>query len=349
MRWLCGLCLLLFSLSACAPDTASVSLTPTAPNFAALINQKRIQGDLHGALYYVQAAGAANGWTPALHEMAGDLWRRMGATREALPHYEAAAQDNNPNTLRILADMYLKTGQPAEALQTILKLLQLIPSDAWANYQAGLLLAPSDPRRARDYLSRVVLDDSYAGIAQPILTLLREQPDDTFISFRVGAALAQAEQWLYAELAFQYAADINYPYPEALAYVGLMRDFQGEDGGDEIAAALAMRPNNSTVRMVDGLHRRAKQEYDGSLIALSGALALDPRNPALHAEVATAYQLLGRYDQAEYWYRSALTLSAADPDFKAALDAFYTQRDTFTQDALEQIFIATPALPQPPD
>ncbi len=136
----------------------------------------------------------------------------------------------------------------------------------------------------------------------------------------MGKALADAKLWPYAELAFSLSSD-----PLAYAYGGFARDMQGKDGSSQIDTAVALEPNNAQVRLMQGLHLRMNYDYPNSLKAIIQAVALDPENPALYAELGKAYQLTGDLTTAEHWLKYAASL---DPHFQPLVDAFYNDEKT---------------------
>lgn len=286
------------------PEPTSVpTLTPEQAS--------RQRGQWVQALYWLEAGAAAEGWTVTRYRQAGDLWALLGDVTRALPYWEAAAaQTQEATLLRQLASSYLSMQRWADARRTLDLLLTADPDDLWAAYQAGLLLAPYDPLRARDYLQRAAGSAAYAPAAGLLLDLIGEGPGDPLISMRVGAALMALELWPYAEQAFRYAAEATAPNPEALAYAGLARHQQGKDGEPWIEAALALGPDNPAVHYVSGLHLRARADYAASLQAIITAALLDPLNVSLYSELATSYRLAGDEQRARHWQAVAEQLGA---------------------------------------
>src|SRR5262245_42846102 len=166
---LIGLAIFL-TVSSATPNFASVpTLHPDAIEYtlSSETQYHRSRGDLQAALFYVDVQANQDGWSAALHEEAGNLWRDMGDLSRALPHWEVVAQlDPQPDNLRRLADLNLQAGDWGTAYQYLEQLLQLVPDDTWGLYYGGLLLAPSDTRTARDYLNRVTSSETYGTQAQ---------------------------------------------------------------------------------------------------------------------------------------------------------------------------------------
>ncbi|MCU0514612.1 MAG: tetratricopeptide repeat protein [Anaerolineae bacterium] len=312
---------------------------PPAPDWLRQAQQARAAGVPQAARYALLRAAAANGWTAALHRQAADLWLSLGAAERALPHDEATARlDPDPPLLRRLTTAYLQAGRAGDALATLEMLLRLTPDDAWAHYQTGLLLAATDPRRARAALGRVVFDDAYTVVAGALLAVLRDEAGSPAQGFQAGAVLARYDLWQHAEWAFQYAADAGYPFAQALGYAGLMRELQGKDGRTAIRQALQLDPNSADVWLIQGIALRRRESYTDSQAALLTALTLEPNNAAIHAELGASYRAAGAMADAAYWLQSAVRVSGDNPQMVQALTDFYADEAQFLpQQALEAL------------
>ena len=307
------------------------TLHPEAVDYglASQIQYHRSRGDLQAALFHVTVQAHQDGWTTDLHEQAGNLWRDMGDLSRALPHWEVVAQTNpQPDNLRRLADLYLQAGDWGTAYTYVEQLLQLAPDDEWGLYYGGLMLAPSDFYTARDYLTRAAKSTVYGEDARNVLAVMGDDASDGLISIRVGAALATLGEWSLAENAFQVAAAMNYPFPEAVAYVALMRVQQQLDGSIWLNQALALDDTNPDVRYVEGLYWRALEDYDKAYNAFLIAIILDPTIPEYYAELGNTYRIAGNLGEAEYWLLAALAISDNHPLIQQALDRL-REEETF--------------------
>ncbi len=263
------------------------------------------------SLYQLEAQAARTGWTPENRRMAGDLWYNIGDLPRAVAYWETIPAD--ARLLRDLSQAYIDLQRWAEADASLSELLPLLAPGAadraWALFQLGLIRASYDPQAAAQLLRAA--EPSYGASVLPLLPVLEAGADP----LRAGLALADAELWAYAELAFSSSTD-----PLAKAYAGLVRDMQGKDGSASLRTALALLPESPQAHFIYGLHLRLKFDFAGSLEAITQAVALDPENPALYAELGRAYQLLGDFASAERWLKFAVSL---DSSFQALLDAFY--------------------------
>lgn len=292
---------------------------------AALIQRAQAQGRPQQALYYLQAQAAHAPWTAAEWWLAGDLWAQMGDPVRALAHWATAAQmEGSPQRWRTLAQTYLAQGRIEETYAALEAMLALEPESSWARTRYGLILAASDPLRARPYLQAASLDPDYGAVVRLLLGLLNT-PDDPALPLQVGLLLAAQEHWALAEYAFRYAAAWNYPMPLAEAYVALMRVRQGRSPDLWLQAALDAAPEDADVRYVQGLVLRALGDLIGSSQAFFGAILSDPSNAAVYAELGYTYRLRGDLQEAEYWLELAIDLSGNDPALRDALARFYAE------------------------
>jgi tetratricopeptide (TPR) repeat protein len=283
------------------------------------------QGRLMQALYQIEAAAAETGWTAKSAQTAASIWDAMGDVTRALPYWELAVSlaPEEEIALRRTAEIYLEFQRWPEAEESLNRLLALTPGDTWVHYHLGVLQIAFDPTRARDHLIAAASDAAYSDVAFELLTAVSITTPDSTSAMEAGLILADHDAWPYAELAFQQAAALGEPYPEALAFLGLARDQQGKDGGDVIERSVALSPTNPQVRYIQGLHLRGEADYAGSLEAFFRAMASDPNSPAYAAELGEAYKLVGDFGIAEEWFKAAVTLSNDDPRFQGLLDAFY--------------------------
>ena len=283
------------------------------------------------ALYHLEADATFNGWTVDAHIRAGNLWRDMGDRTNALPHWEAAnANHPNANLLRQIAEIYIERGEWGTAWERINTLLELAPNDAWSLYHAGLILAPSDPVTAYGYLGQVAaLDNEFSETAQNTLNAIGETETNSDVILRVGTSLASAEEWSLAENAYQYAADVYYPFAEATAYVGLMRILQGKNGEAWISEALALDDSNANIHYIAGIYWRSAGEFLLSENELIQAVLLQPDNPTFHTELGNTYRAMGNPLDAEIWLQTAVIISNEAPLMVEALESFYEEDEAF--------------------
>lgn len=295
-----------------------------------LIEGNRQRGRVMQAIYQTESLALRSGWTVDLLQKAGDLWQEAGDLTRALPYWQAAAALGDVGILRRLAQTQLDLQRWQDALNTLTQLIELDPDDFWAHYQLGLIRAAFDPHAAETHLRIAGRSPDYGEVTAAVLRVL----DDPL---NVGITLAEAEIWPYAELAFQHAADLGQSYAEALAYTALMRSHQGKDGSAWIEQAVRVDSQNPRVRYLHAIYLRLSKDYDASLEAMIQAVALDPQNPILYAELGIAYRLVDDLKNAEYWLEFAVDLSNNDPRYRQMLDEFRAAETSRIDELLQSL------------
>lgn len=277
-------------------------------------------------LYRIEYQAAQEGWTFDSHRRAGEIAYDLGDWSTAATHWQAALllRPDDLNMLRRVADLTLDLQQITPAVDTLRHLVSLNPNDTRSHYYLGLLLAPVNRIEAINHLEQIADDSAFGTIVPDLLTVLRENTGGFAPAFQVGQIFMQHELWFYAEHAFQQALMLGQGAADVQAYTGLVRSMQGKDGDAWLAQAVALEPENSTVRYLEGIHYRNQRNYDASIAAFTLALTYDPRNPAYYVELGNTYLQTGDLMSAEYWLKQAVVASRSDPQFQTILDQFYT-------------------------
>jgi tetratricopeptide (TPR) repeat protein len=308
------------------------------------VSEKPIQ-----TLYRLEERAAVGGWSPAMHAQAGDLYFQIGDPTTAIEHW-SLAKFSDVTALRRLAELSLDTGTLGVAIDTLETMLEVDPDNAWAHFQLGLLLAASAPSTAANHLSRVADEALYASQAFDLLAAIIGGDSDQPIGMRVGLVLVRHKQWLAAEQAFKQAAALAYPYPDAEAFLALVRESQGKDGEAALQKAIDLGPDSPQVHYVSGLMLRQRGQLDASREEFALAVGLDPNNPAYYAELAQAHRLMFDYDVAEYWFTIAVSISENNPVFQELLAQFYAEDgDKLILGSLESMHDAVDVLPTDPN
>jgi protein O-GlcNAc transferase len=278
-------------------------------------------------LYRISAEAAQNGWTAAAHREVGELYYELGDLENAAGHWQAAllSEPQNLNLLRRLAETYLTLEEWTSAADTLRKLLRIIPNELWAHYRLGLILAPLNAQDAIFHLEQVETTPAYGEIATRLVLVLRSTLDEAPKAMQIGIVLSEHEQWAEAEAAFLQAAELGYPDPVAMAYVGFARGMQGKFGESWIQQAVAIDPVNATVRYLEGLYLRGRGEYAKSIDAFSLAIAFEPDNPAYYVELGSTYRKISDLSSASRWLQQAVVISDYDPEFQNILSDFYLE------------------------
>lgn len=301
------------------------------------------------ALAQIEAEVRQVGWTDDLHTQAGALYDRMGNSAAAAAAWEQVANADAAVTRR-LADAYLTLEAWPDAVDALRQLLDFEPQDSWAHYQLGLILAAVDPYAAQEHLTAALNVPAYAATGSRLLATLHDHAGEPLVSMEVALTLFEARHWSHAAVAFEQAALLRDPYPEALAYLGLTRSRQGKAGAEYLAAAADSAPDNAYVWYANGIYLRDQRQFDASLDALARAVDAAPDNPYFMAEMSMAYRLLGDVQAAEYWLRTAVNTSGNAPEFQQMLVLFYAEEGyTLNDEGLRLLSEASQSLPDDPD
>ncbi len=96
-----------------------------------------------------------------------------------------------------------------------------------------------------------------------------------------------------------------------------------------LAAALALRPNDSIALLGKAAILRRQGKFDEAIGVFQKALTLDPRNTLLASEMASTYMALSQYAVAEQTFQRALALDPANVNARAhfALTIVYRSGD----------------------
>lgn len=277
------------------------------------------------ALYQVEAAAQANGWTPELSWLAGDLWKEAGQPQVALPYWLAAAETIDDASLwQDIAKAATDAADWPAAVGAWDRVAALSPQNTAAQFQRGLLMAALDPEAALDSLAHARQDIAYQEISDALRAAITGAADDIHRRTRVALVFVERELWLYAHLAFEQMVMNGTDTPLVEAYYGLATDQIGGNGDAFVYAAVQRAPDDPQIRLLEGLHLRARRDDAGSIAAFTAAAALDPTSPALLAELGTAYRLAGDFASARHWYEQAVTLSNGAAPFTQLLQTLTT-------------------------
>ncbi len=279
------------------------------------------------AALYLRQLVALHGWTPDLYRTMADIAIAQDERQQAILYWQASLNGTKDDisTLRMLVAYAISDREWDAAVDRLNRLLAVSSNDEQTLYQLGLLLAPTDPLIGFGYLERAAADPQYREAASAINTTITNHRSDppTVLSFEIGLALMNLRLWPYAERALTVALSQGPKTPAAQALLGVTQDQQGRDGWALIDRALAFAPADAMVNYAAALHWRLKGDVDRALTALARAQSLDPRNPAIAAEIGLAYQKKGRLNDAALWLNMALALAPNNQGFRTLLATFY--------------------------
>jgi tetratricopeptide (TPR) repeat protein len=233
--------------------------------------------------------------------------------------------------LQTLAKRQLQSDEFEQARTSLESWTLLEPSAAAPRLQLGLVTAVLQPDQA---LTHLRLAEEFAPQSAPLARSLIQTiedaqtfNDETYTLAQVGQTMVRAGKWSLAAQAFKKALELNPNYTEVQAYLGLSLDKLGEEGVDHLSKAVQDAPEAALPRVFLALHWIDRGEFSLAKAQLEEAAALDPKNPAIAAELGAAYSALGDLQAAEAAYRRATSLAPEQADFWQLLAQFSLGRE----------------------
>jgi tetratricopeptide (TPR) repeat protein len=200
---------------------------------------------------------------------------------------DAESSENSEN-----ADLLIKIG------------ILYFPTDAFFLYQQGLVLIPTAPERAGQYLALAENFNPSRRISiDPILKALGNTNgalEDYWLG--ISDALAAAGEWGIASHTVHRALQIDPDSPSALAMLGQIKDTLGADGLVYLSEALSIDPSSPYALALMGTHWLGKGDLTSALEYFTLLAALQPEENA--------------------WQINIGNIAARNYDFGTSLDAF---------------------------
>ncbi len=227
---------------------------------------------------------------------------------------------------RLLTQMSLANADRQTTMYALEQLTALEPNDPVSQLAYGQLLATCHPEDALPTLRHARVLSSEAGRqASPLISTIEETlllDQEAYTLAQVGQTFAKQGEWRLATWSFESALKLEPTYVEALAFYGLARDQVGEDGSAELQYAIEEAPNAALPHIFLALHWLQASQPERARQELEVAATLDPENPAIAAELGTAYALLGDIQAAKAAYLHATQVAPQDPRFWITLAQF---------------------------
>lgn len=236
----------------------------------------------------------------------------------------------NEQSAEMLARLQLVQADFAAARQTWQAVIDHQPQNAQAHFELGLLLCAYEPESALQHLEQAAaLDlrwDETASILRRAILSARIGENPAYSLLACGRALASLNYWHLAAEAFRQAILKQPGFAEAWAYLGEARQHlpQGEnpsgktldsdnDGLLELQTAVELNPQSLAAQTLLSLYWQRKGEYLPALEAIQQALAIEPDNPVLTAQMAAIQAEAGDFEGAYQTYLKAAERSPHDP------------------------------------
>lgn len=203
---------------------------------------------------------------------------------------------------------------------------RLDPSDAYAAYRLGLLLAFYSPEDALPELTRAsTLNPEVDSAVQTLRTALAvsdAQSDSSMQMVILGQAFGLVQDWELASAAFEQAIFRDEKNAEAWAWLGEAKQQLGQDGSVELDQALSLDRRSVNVRALRGLYWSREGNYDRMLAEYQFAAQVEPQNPRWQASIAEAYSRLGNLVSALEAYQRAVELAPDIAEYWRLLAVF---------------------------
>lgn len=226
---------------------------------------------------------------------------------------------------RLAAQLY-QAGRFEEAIPLLDRLIAYAAESQEELALLALYQTAVDPGNALDLLRQAQAAASPEGrLALRLLLAIQEIPGDetpAYLYAQVGQMFLRDGRWHLAQLAFEGAVQEDPDYAQAWAYMGVIKDQLGLDGGPDLAHALSLAPDDPLILILQATHFNHNDEPKLALPHLEKALTLDPGNPAIASELGQAYLLLGDIESAKVAFRQATVLAPDEPSFWILLAEF---------------------------
>ena len=234
----------------------------------------------------------ATGMTDQMHSLAGDAEEQAGSYKEALTHFQAAAQLNPSD-----ANLYALTGELlrhwtwAEAIEV-------------ANFGAGRYPASTHFKLAAGigYYGK----GDYTEAVRVFAGLLRAEPDNAAVADLLGRScslLADGEntgcEGMY-DFAQRHPGNAVMTTYAAVAILHAPREKQDLDKAAVLLrSAIAAKPDYAEAYFQMGVLEQTRLLWKESAADLERAVALRPKSPEAHYRLSRAYTHLGRREEAQ--------------------------------------------------
>ncbi len=219
-----------------------------------------------------------------------------------------------------LINAYLQAERWDEARQAAEHWLKQTPDSADAHWVLAKLIALDDVDQARWHFQQAPPDT-----ARDFLAALAE-PDRALRALLLGRAYLAQNDVVLAQRAFEAALQASPHYAEAYAYAGFVRDQRGLDGQALLDRAVELDGDLVVARYFRARHDWQRGDLDEALSDLKIAIARDPQNVLIAAELGRVYEQRSDLPTAEQWLLQARDLKPNDPATWKALAELYVGR-----------------------
>ncbi len=207
---------------------------------------------------------------------------------------------------REIGEAYMRQGDYTAALRELIKAQNLNPDDPYVHNDLGLC-----------YMAKERMTDAVKHFKKAIAL----KPEYAPARNNLGSAYLAMEQWDAAIAVFkEITKDVLYATPHFPLYnLGIAYYRKGDYAKslDYYREALKIQPD--FVKALYGIGRTYLAMNQGSLALrhLERAAQQAPKVPEIHFDLAEAYVLVGRFDQARHTYETVIDLAPSDSPLAA--------------------------------
>jgi eukaryotic-like serine/threonine-protein kinase len=288
------------------PPTSDLAALSAYSDAVALLERPGVPGNLSRAIEKFRGVIARDPKFALAHAGLGRAyWQQYLETRD--PSWPRLATDSVTEALRLdpaqpgtrlaLATVYAGTGRADAAIDELRKLIDRQPSNDDAHRQLGEILASSSrwEEAIAELRTAVDLRPRYgANLSQ------------------LGLALMGSGRHAEAVVVYRRLADLQPDDPRAFQRLGAAYHEMGDDDRalEYYRRALALGPVAKAYTNIGSIHY-ARGQLAEAVAAFEEAAKLEPRNPIVQRNLGDTYARLGRREEADQAYRTAVTLCEA--------------------------------------
>ncbi len=251
----------------------------------------------------------------------GKAYLSVGKTNQAIQIWEKMVLDGKviPEVAQELAGIYRSSNKLEDEKRILAAWLKASANDPAANERLGTILAAEATPHAVDLLKNAAERSGAAKqrTSRLIEILEKDAADPGFELTEIGQALANLNEWQLAENAVTKAVSVKPDYPEAWAWLGVIRQHNQQPGAQAaLEKAERLNPNSAGIHALFGTYWLVENNPVNASEQYQRATDLEPSNPAWWAGLGSAEtkinlaKALTDYtnavhlapDQAIYWY-----------------------------------------------
>lgn len=341
-RYSFAILLLLSVLCAAAISAEDAAVPPSLASVPDLMNQGRQliqQNEFARALQIFEAVLAVDANNAEALFNAGTLYLRMNQVERGLDHIKRSAQ-LVPDNFRV----QLVLAQAYENVQLI--------DQAIEQYRGVVGISPNSPEgREADKRSRVLIGKKYGEqgdierALQIFNAVLADYPNDAPVLVDAGLSNLLLNRLDDAQSQLERAVEIQPNNPMAHKHLADVYDRKGDinRAEEQYQKTMQLVPMGSApareaqfkLTLIAGLRALSNEQMTDAARLFADALTMDPGNPQVRLNLATAYRGIGKQKEAEELLRILLEENPADLDARLRYGVLLFEENQLEQAARE--------------